>query len=565
MPLTEDEEFELLSLERERAMGASASQPQKLTPAQEKFSAPESFIRGGVYGGLQQPRDVIAAGVAKLSGGVPFNEALAAANQMSLEGKQGQAMGEDPAAFGLGQIGGQIAISAIPAGLATKGLSAIAPIAGKAPLVGGALENLASNIATTKGITGVLGQGALQGGSASLISQGDLSGAGPGALTAGVFGLAGKIAQPIAKTATSAVRKGYANVLQKAGIDDLTAAQLTGNPTLELIESVMGSMPFTAGPSKKLTEKQLGQFTKAALSKAGIQGELATPEVLAKAEKSFSNKYENILKNEVIKIDQPVLDTLDDIAKNKLKKLGPAKSIVKSYVDDIKKAGGQITSDLYQRARTDLRLQAKSMQGNDPFTANILRTIRDSLDEAAERSLPAKKQVAWKELNRQYANYKTIQDAASKVSKDSLEGYLSPTSLLQSAKRANPSKGQAGYGDLYSLARAGRGILTDSIPNSGTAQRQLIQEILTGQVLGQAGLGALGGAAGYGASGGDPLMALAGAGLALGGPRAVQSLMNSQAGKSYLTKGIPGAEKIFTDKALQELARGAGAAHSGGR
>jgi hypothetical protein len=124
-----------------------------------------------------------------------------------------------------------------------------------------------------------------------------------------------------------------------------------------------------------------------------------------------------------------------------------------------------------------------------------------------------------------------------------LEGILSPSALNQAVDTANKTKGQKGYGELYNLSRAGRAVLADAVPNSGTAQRQIAQQMLTG---GSLGIAAGGGA--YGATQ-DPETALLASIAAIGGPKAIQAFLNSKAGQAYFTKGIPGLNALATPSA----------------
>lgn len=493
----------------------------------------EAALRGVGYGGVQQPRDVIAAlYAAALSGDITFDEAIAAAKEQSLSGEQGAALQENPTAFGLGQIAGNIGATLAPASWATKGIGAAAPVLSK---VSSGLGGLAAKIGTGAGVSGTLGQGAVQGAVSTGITDGDLAtGALGGAAGAGLAGVAGKIIKPIANGAGSAVRQGYNKVLEKAGIDDLTLGQMTGGKGFETVDSVLANLPFTAGTARDTAEGQLKKFTKAALEKAGVNADLATPDVLAAAENNFNNRFQNLISNTDVAVDGDLQKVVADIAGDRLQKLGPNKPIVESYLRDIIQQGrrGPISGKAYQEARSNLTSQARSIIKTDPFTAKVLKDIRNGLDDAAERSLQTTRPdlvPEWKQVRRDYANYKTIQDAASRVSNDSLEGIISPAALLQSSMRANPSRSQKGYGDLYELARAGRSVLTDSVPNSGTAQRQLVQQLLTGGGVG---------AGTYGLTQ-DPKAALmAGAGtIAL--PKLAQTALNSNAGKQYLTEGIP--------------------------
>lgn len=495
----------------------------------------EAALRGAGYGAAQQPRDVIAALYASiLSGDLTFDEALEMAKAESLSGGQGQAQQENPLAFGLGQAGGNIATTVLPASWATKGIGAAGPALSK---IAAPLGNLATKIGAGTGIAGTLGQGAVQGAVSTGLTDGDLaSGALGGAAGNAVGAGLGRAIQPLRDNVGSAVRQGYTNLLQKSGIDDLTLGQMTGGKGFETVDSVLANLPFTAGTARDTAEGQLKKFTKAAAAKAGIDADLLTPQVREAAEKGFSEKYKNLIKNEVINIDDDVLADVANIAANQIDKLPTnVKPVVQSYLRDIVQSGGQLTGDAYQQARSQLSSQAKSMSSSDPFTANVLRNIRNSLDNAAERSLPDAKKGAWKEVNRQYGNYKTLQKAASRVSNDSLEGLISPSSLLSAVETANKGKSQAGYGDLYDLARAGRSVLTDTVPNSGTAQRQLVQQLLTGGGIG---------AGTYGLTQ-DPQTALAAGVGTIALPKLAQTALNSNAGKQYLTQGIPYLNKAI--------------------
>lgn len=523
-------------------VGGLSAPVQKTQTNAPNISGTESLVRGAYSGAFQQPRDVIAAGFATL-GGVPFKEGLAAAKEMSLEGRQGQAKEQNPGYFLGGEVGGNIALTLAPGMAATKAIGAAAPVLSKAPVIGNALSKTAQGISASKGLLGVPLAGAVQGGVSTLASDGDLSGALPGAIGAGAMGAVSKIARPVGTAGLSAAKKGYNAALEKIGVD-LTAAQKTGSKTLDLVDSVLASMPFTAGAARDTTEEQLRKFTAAAMSKAGISGDDFTPVVREQAEAAFQKRYGDLINNEIVNIDQPVLDVVADISAKQLDKLPTnVKPIVQSYMRDIVQSGGKVSGEAYQEARSQLGQQAKSMAVSDPFTASVLKNLRNTLDEAAERSLPATKKGAWKELNRQYANYKTIQKSASNASENSLEGIISPKKLLQTVETANKTKGQKGYGDLYGLARAGSSVLADSVPNSGTAQRQLVQSILTG---GGIGLGA--GGITYGATQ-DPKAALGAALLSLGGPKAAQALINSPGGKRYLAEGLPGASTLATREA----------------
>jgi len=490
-----------------------------------KIGKLESALRGAYYGGIKQPVDVLGSFIARQARPdlfEDFDSALSMAKEKSLSGSQGEALRQNPNWFEGGQLAGQIASAVIPATGATKVIGAAAPALSKAGMIGRALGSGAKAIGAGRGLIGVPASGAVQGAVGGLMSEGDAgTGAAGGALANSVFGLGGKLIKPFANNVGSAAKQGFENTLKKIGIDDLTIGQKTGSKGFQLVDSVLSQLPFTAGAARDRAEGQLTKFTQAAMQKAGINADKFTPTVREAAEKNFGSQYKNLIKNETIKIDDPVLEKVGEIAAKQMDKLPTnVKPMVQSYLRDIVQSGGKLSGEAYQAARSQLTNQARSIQMSDSYTAGILKDLRNTLDEAAERSLPKAKKGAWSQLNNQYRNYKTLQKAGSRVSEDSLEGIISPSALMNAVETANKTKGQAGYGDLYDLARAGRSSLVDSVPNSGTAQRQLVQSLLTGGGVG---------AGTYGLTQ-DPQMALAAGAGTIALPKMAQSFINSKAG-----------------------------------
>lgn len=534
---------------RDRATAIQAEQPQQQTSDDPRISGVEAFGRGAFYGALQQPANVIAAGLSSLvyPEGGNFSSYLDDATRMSMEGRTGMAKEQRPGYFTTGEIGGNIALTALPAAKATQLVGKGAPLAAKAPLVGKSLETAVKGIGASKGVVGIPVAGGIQGGVQSLMTQGDLSGVVPGTVGAGVIGAAGKVARPIADDAISAARQGYTKTLQKIGIDDLTPGQLTGGSNLQLIDSTLDQMLPTANAARNRNAGQLQKFTRAALKKAGIEADTFTPEVREQAEAQFNRAYSDLIENTQVRVDDDLLRKVIDIHDKNISKLPTnTRPIVQSYIDDIIDAGDSLNGKTYQIARSQMSKQANSMMNSDPFTAGVLKELRNSLDEAAEKSLPEAKQGAWRELNKQYANFKVLTKAISRPSENSLEGLLSPSALNSVIETANKTKSTKGYNELYDLARSGRAVLADNVPNSGTAQRLLAQQLLTA--------GASGGAIGTGTymATQDPETALAAA-LAgtLVAPKASQMLLNSNAGRQYFTKGIPGLNLLATQPARQ--------------
>jgi hypothetical protein len=124
-----------------------------------------------------------------------------------------------------------------------------------------------------------------------------------------------------------------------------------------------------------------------------------------------------------------------------------------------------------------------------------------------------------------YRNLLPIDEAMASTTSGAIGGDIPPTALLQAVKRQAGTKGYTtGGGDLNDLARVGAAFVREQIPNSGTAQRTMMQNLLTGGALTGGGAAAMV----------DPVSTAATAGLAVGLPKLAQALYNSKVGGKYL-------------------------------
>jgi len=336
-----------------------------------------------------------------------------------------------------------------------------------------------------------------------------------GLVTGGVMG---KLMNPITSKTDRASQKAV-SLLEKEGVE-LFPSQKTGSKFLSSVEAGFNDMPLTSGAAEALKENQLRQYTKAALRRAGIQAEDALPDTLDVAGDSFSKRFTGMIKKTGVKVDNDLLDATNSIETELTKRLGKDRSQeITSYIDDIRNIGGVIDGKTYQNTRSTLSKVAN--KSTDTFIAENARALRNALDDAAFRSLPAKDGKAWQKLRQQYGAFKTINKAMQSVGNETQTGFITPSALIGAVKAGNKDFAKGG-GALNDLARAGKKLIASNIPNSGTPQRQAMQQLLS--------LGI--GAGGY-ALGGLP-GAVAGAVV----PKVAQTLYNTPAASKYLTQGI---------------------------
>lgn len=347
---------------------------------------------------------------------------------------------------------------------------------------------------------------------------GGVVGAGAGAAIPVAMKGVEKAAQPFKKVGGELGR--LAGVAAQEGIE-LTPAQATGSRVLRGVENAFDDLPLTAETQAKVMQGQAKQFNRAALSRAGIDADKATPEVLEAGKNVLSQQFEDISSRAAVGIDDGLIEELARIESEASKRFGKDEAkAVTSFVDDVLNSGGVIDGVTYQNTRSILGQLANGTK--DGFKASLLKDMQTALDDAAFRSLPPEDAAAWQALRKRYSAYRTIEKAMSRTGQSALEGNISPAALAQAIKTVN--KGYAtGAGELNDLARAGAAFLRDPVANSGTAKRLAWQTVLSGGGL------AAGGPVGLAAS--------------VIAPKALQVLYNSAAGKKLLTEGLPGAAK----------------------
>ena len=429
--------------------------------------------------------------------------------------------------------------------------NAAGQVAGAVGLANGVVKAGVSPVARVVqgggGLGKVIGASALEGsvlgaaqGAGS--SDGDMADRGKNAVVGGIGGLAVGAALPIVTSGLAATGKKLispflTNPERTAAVDALaregvetTAGQATGSKGLRYAESELGGRK-----AEDFIERQGEQFTKAALSRTGTNANRATPEVVDDAFSRIGQQFDDLASRNQIVPDRTLAQDLG-AAYREYAAMVPESHrapVVLDTIQDIGKTLGQGPLDgaAYQAARSRLDKAARSA-ASDPQLREALTGIRNSLDDAMERSIAANNPAdagAWREARRQYRNMLVVEKAATGAGENAAQGLISPSSLRNATVQQGKRAYARGKGDFAELARSGEAVLKP-LPNSGTAPR------LNAQNLGIGLAGLVG--AGAGTATGDPTNAAIGAGLGFIAPRVagaalmspvVQSLLRNQA------------------------------------
>lgn len=358
--------------------------------------------------------------------------------------------------------------------------------------------------------------------------------------------VAGGLAVPALRRAVTpfpvnAERAAAVDTLRGEGVTDLTAGQMTGNQKLRYMESELGGTA-AEGMADRVGE----QFTAAALRRAGVNANRATPEVIDGAFTRIGNEFDRLAAQNDMRFDRPAYQGLINALDSYEQAVPPAMRapIVQRVGQDLaqavqaaQRAGGVaiLPGGTYQNVRSLLGKQAQTLRISNPPAAQALRDIQDALDGAMQRSIARtnpRDVRAFATARREYRNLLTIERAATAAGENAAMGIISPSQLRNATVTTQGRRNYArGRGDLADLARAGESVLKP-LPQSGTAPRQAARNLVN------FGPAVIGGA--IGGSGGDAFGGILGAMLGAALPPAMGRAVLSAPVRGLLSNRVLG-------------------------
>lgn len=334
-------------------------------------------------------------------------------------------------------------------------------------------------------------------------------------------------------------RQRVIQALQGEGVE-LTAGQAVGSDKLRYMESELGGF---AG--QRMMAQQGDQFTSAALRRAGINAPRATPEVMDDAFTRIGNEFDTLAARNTAQADNQFANDMAGVQADYHMFANPLQrqvldDAINGVIQTVQRGNGTIPGDVYQSMRSRLDKAARGA-GQDVELRDAFFGVRNALDEAMERAMPAADADAWRQARREYRNMIVLEKAATGAGERAAEGVISPAQLRNATVQKQGSRNYVrGQGDFAELARDGVTAMTP-LPQSGTAPRTWARN------LGM-GIPALLGGAG-GAVAGNAPGAMAGMALGAAVPATVGRAMLSRPGRAYLTNqlmnGQPGVDPRY--------------------
>lgn len=286
--------------------------------------------------------------------------------------------------------------------------------------------------------------------------------------------------------------------LEKEGVSALTAGQKIGSKPVRWAESIAVDTPFTGGKAARMLEQQGEQFTKAALKRAGINANRATPDVMDQAFASIGKEYSQLGQSHNLIYNNRFATRLADIGQRYEDLTAPSMRVplIRAIVDDLQKARPTLSGQEYARLRSDLERARRGLKGN-PGASQTLGEMKDLLDNqfaiSAPRGQAGTVRSTIRDLNKRYRNLIVIEDAVSAAGENAALGLISPSALRTAVKKQNKRSYVRGTSDLAPLARAGEAVMKP-LPQSGTGPRSFWQN--AANAVSVAGGAAAGGPAG---------------------------------------------------------------------
>lgn len=288
-------------------------------------------------------------------------------------------------------------------------------------------------------------------------------------------------------------------VLEREGINP-TAGQRSGSRGLMYRESNARDT-YGSGPGVRAAhELPLEQFTQSMMRRAGSNAPRATPDAINDTFVQLGQRFDQLGQNAHLVVTQPRLQVDLNRVVGRYEQLKPnvmSDGHPRAIIDDIMNGRAIRDGASYSAIRHDLTQQANALRHNDPALSRAYAGIRDALDAAVERGLPANQRGQYRQVRDQYRNLLAIAQAATGAGEDVASGLLTPQRMRQAMVGQDKRSYARGNREMDEITRAGN-VVMPQLANSGTPARLAAMGV-PAMLMGGLGTMASGNIAGAGA------------------------------------------------------------------
>ena len=269
----------------------------------------------------------------------------------------------------------------------------------------------------------------------------------------------------------------------------VSAAQLGDSTFVKTLQSTLAKLPFSG--ARAAQAEQQGAFNSAVSRTTGENTPKVDSEMYAQAKQRIGASFNDLSARNSLNVTPTLANDLGSVSSDATK-FGTSDTArtVGNAIDDIMSKADPVTGKIPGAAYQSFdSAMGKLTRGGDE-KAHYIGQVRDAVRAAMDDSISPTDQAAWQTARSQYASLKTIRDL---IAKGDGSGDISPAALMGrvTANGAGKERMAMGNGgDLGDLAQIGKRFLRDPIPDSGTAQRNMLYSMLMGG--GSAGASMLG-------------------------------------------------------------------------
>jgi hypothetical protein len=306
-------------------------------------------------------------------------------------------------------------------------------------------------------------------------------GAGAGAAGQLIGNAAGRLLKPITSTPTAGQQSGI-DAAERLGIQ-LTPGQRTGSLGMQQVEATLARTPGSAGMIQRNMLANQEAMNRAAGADIGIPNATAlTEDVLSEARKKIGSQFNNLSEKTILSLGDDFLGTVAKIDEANQALGSFASPAIKENVEKALDLASKGTLDgrEYKVIRSTLNARADdAFKSGNSELGNALKQLTGSLDSAAREGLPEDMRFAWDLARKQYANLKTLEKGQVVEA-----GNVVPSRVASALRQFNPAAYKEGNinSNLMDIARTADAF-KQTVPNSGTAERSMMQNMLFGNPL----------------------------------------------------------------------------------
>lgn len=426
-------------------------------------------------------------------------------------------------------------------------------------------------VSSALGMTGNLGMRTLLGGGSNALisgadsavrSGGDLgqtaTGAGiggaVGALVPGAGRAIGLGANWAMRPAHDALTNRLLDVAAEHGIP-IGAAQTSTSPFVRKLSQIAGQFPGSG--QNTFQGEQVQRFTRAIARSFGEDADSLTPQVMQNARRRLGREFDHVAENTTIRVDEPFHQAMTNIAhearsvlpEGELRPLANQMNNIAQLIDH----EGNLSGAAYQNLTKKGAPLDRAIHSQDPNVRHYASLIRETVDDAMQRSATPENAQRLQEARRQYKNMMTVAPLVVRGT----PGEVTPLSLQSKVNQSFSNRAFSGGGQLGELSDLGQRFFRNPA-DSGTPMGSLVvdQMMRHGNALAAAGLAAATGG-GY-LAGYDPADIAKGVGgLAAAGllARGTTSVLNRPQALDRLISRAPYVTPYATGAAINRLSQ----------